>query len=204
MTAEGVPRGGRTNAIIDPVNCADEDPRLSVLWGSVTQKPQDWTQAEFKNPNNHSVVLRVDFGSASVLVAGDLETPAIADLIEKHSGTAALNVDVWQVDHHGALNGADQPFLDALTPVIALLSTGAEDRHQLRTAWAFGHPRKTVIDLLAENVQRARAAKTVLVATGQRVFEEEVVDRAIYATGWDGTVVVTARGDGGYEVGTER
>lgn len=204
VTALGVPKGGRTNAIIDPVSCADEDPKLEVLWGSLATQPADWNSGDFKNANNHSVVLRVDFGAASVLIAGDLEEKGIASLLEKHAGTSALDVDVWQVNHHGSSNGTTEPLLDAITPVIALLGTGSADRQIPWTAWQYGHPRKAVIDLIESQITRARPAKSVEVATGARAFEKETVDEAIYATGWDGGVVVRAFRDGGYDVGTER
>ena len=205
VTANGIPSGGRTNAIIDPLQCADEDPKLRVLWGTLAQRPAAWNARDFKTDNNHSVVVRIDFGQASFLVTGDLQDKAITSLLAKHSGSTALNVDVWQVGHHGAHNGTTQPLLDAMTPVIALLGTGPESR-QVRpmSAFAFGHPRKPVIDLLIPAVSRPRPPVVVRVATGQERFQDQSLDKAIYATGWDGTVVITADRNGGYDVTTER
>jgi len=37
-----------------------------------------WSYEDFDNKNNHSIVIRVDFGKASFLFTGDLEKPAIA------------------------------------------------------------------------------------------------------------------------------
>jgi hypothetical protein len=44
----------------------------------------------------------------------------------------------------------------------------------------------------------------VKVALGQFRFETATLDRALYATGWDGSVVVSALRDGTFKVATER
>jgi beta-lactamase superfamily II metal-dependent hydrolase len=204
VTAEAVPKGGRTSAIIDPLRCLDEDPKLTVLWGSLAQRPEGWSNDEFENENNHSVTVRIDFGRASFLVTGDLELEGITSLLAKHAGSTALDVDVWQASHHGSYNGTTKPLTDTLTPVIALLGTGREERHVFpMSAWAFGHPRKVVVDLLETAVTQSRPTVTVRVATGTKTFQNQIVDRAIYATGWDGSVVVTADQSGAYDVETE-
>jgi len=83
-------------------------------------------------------------------------------------------------------------FLKAITPRIAIISMGASECHRLWTAWEHGHPRKVTFDLLVSNTQGTRTAKQVLVATGQHAFVEKTLRKAIYVTGWDGTVVLEA------------
>ena len=109
------------------------------------------------------------------------------------------------MSHHGSHNGVSKPLTDALTPVIALLATGPEERHlQPMSAWAFGHPRERVIDLLLTAVSRTRENTLRKVAKGVKDFANRRIDKAIYATGWDGNVVITADRAGTYEVRTER
>jgi hypothetical protein len=47
--------------IIDPVKCNNVDPR-SRFCGASDQNP-GWTQDAFDDENNHSVVMRIDFGA---------------------------------------------------------------------------------------------------------------------------------------------
>jgi len=204
IDSAAVPAGGKTSAVIDPIHCTDEDPRSKVLWGDVKQKPTGWSSKAFADANNKSVAVRIDFGKASVLVSGDLEEEGIGALLDKHHGTDALDVDVWQVGHHGSDNGTTRALLDALTPEIALLATGDSSRHESWSAWKYGHPRKVAIDLLEAAVTARRPAADELVATGVEDFETESIAKAIYATGWDGSVVVTAKPDGSFAVKTER
>jgi competence protein ComEC len=204
IDAAAIDPGGRTSAIVDPIACADADPRLSVLWGRVAPRPAGWGKGAFDEANNHSVTLRVELGAASFLVTGDLELEGIAELLAKHAGTSALDVDVWQVSHHGAANGANAALLAAISPQIALLGTGAPERELPFTAWAYGHPRKEVIDLLIAQMARKRSPTTVQVGTGAKTFEPLSLRRAIYATGWDGHIVVSATSAGDYVTRTRQ
>ena len=204
ISAAAVPPGGWTNEHLDPLQCADEDPRIVALWGAIDEPPAGWTQDAFHDENNHSVALRVDFGHASLLLTGDLETDGIRELLAKHAGTRALDVDLWQVGHHGSANGITRELVEAVTPAMALLATGPESRHALWTAWKYGHPRRDTMTMLSAAVTISRRAVGEWVAAGPEDFARYRVDKAIYATGWDGTTVVMARGDGVYGVETER
>jgi hypothetical protein len=51
--------------------------------------------------------------------------------------------------------------------------------------------------MLAHAVTETRAATNVRVGVGEETFESQPLSKAIYATGWDGSVVVTADRDGG-------
>ena len=118
----------------------------------------------------------------------------------------SLDADVWEVSHHGSANGTNQAILDAITPQIATLGTGdpARTTGGAFTAFAFGHPREDAVDLILGSLTAKRPDIHVLAATGQKAFESIDVNEALYATGWDGTVVITGRGDGTYSVQTER
>ena len=179
-----------------------------MLWGRL-DAPGELSATAFANANDHSVVFRVDFGRSSFLVSGDLEVDALPALLEKHRGTDALDIDVWQVSHHGSANGTERALLDALTPEVALLATGAPTREGVFTAWAYGHPRETVIQQLLAALPRDdpfRRTRRNRVPMGIAVKDFETVDvgEAIYATGWDGSVIVSADANGGYRIWTER
>jgi competence protein ComEC len=191
-TVKKIPqRRGLTNAVIDPVKCDNVDPKIKLLWGGQSTNP-GWTKTAFENQNNHSVVIRIDFGAASLLITGDLQEEAIMDLIEHYSGSTLLDVDVYQVGHHGSLNATTEEFLDAVTPKVAVMATGSPSRELPWTAWKYGHPRKNIVEMLERHVEQLRKKITVQVATAVETFEAKRVSRAIYATGWDGSVVLEA------------
>ena len=80
--------------------------------------------------NNNSVVLRVDFGGARILLTGDAQAEAEARLLA-HGGDD-LRADILKVGHHGSAYSSTPAFLAAVRPKIAIISCGAHNM--------FGHP----------------------------------------------------------------
>jgi competence protein ComEC len=190
------PTAGLHDAIVDPIACPGVDPRIQALWGRVPQNP-GWPAEAYKTGNNHSVVLRIDFGRASILLTGDLQEQGLKSLLSRYEGTGLLDVDVYKVGHHGSHNATTKPFLHGMSPDLAVVSMGSPKRHLPDTAWAYGHPRKAVIEMLSAAVAKTRSpAATVPVALGVKRFESMRMVKAVYGTGWDGTVTVELRTDG--------
>ncbi len=134
-----IPKGqGRTNGVIDPIDCGSADPKITALWGRVESAP-GWSKKAFGNANNHSVVLRIDFGKSSFLVSGDMQLEGIGSLLAHYKDTPLLKTDVIQVNHHGAENGTSPPLLAAAQPRIAVIAMGSKLRHEENTAWDYGH-----------------------------------------------------------------
>jgi competence protein ComEC len=84
-----------------------------------------------RSANNDSLVLRIAYGQRSVLLAGDMERPMEALLLDR-----PIHADVLKVGHHGSKTSTMQPFLDAVAPSIAVISVG--------TGNSFGHPNPDV------------------------------------------------------------
>jgi competence protein ComEC len=84
--------------------------------------------------NNDSLAFRIHFGSRSFLLTGDMERPMETRLLYQ---AAELHADVLKVGHHGSKTSTIQPFLDAVSPTIAVISDGFEN--------SFGHPHKDVL-----------------------------------------------------------
>jgi competence protein ComEC len=192
-----------TDAVIDSVACARVNPKIEVLSGGLTVNP-GWGADDFKNGNNHSLVIRVDYGAASFLFPGDLENAGIARLATRLANPSELDVDVLEVNHHGAANGTTAAWLSLLTPKMAVISMGPATVQEPWTGWAYGHPRKAVIDLLQASLVMSRPPVMEPVGDGAKAFTSRPITRAIYATGWDGDVVVTAAPDGTLSVSASR
>lgn len=194
---------GYTDKDIDPLKCSQVDPKLRVLSADLSEDPGwDINGEEFADKNNHSLVLRVDFGKVSFLFTGDLEEHAIETMIEWYEGTRRLNVDVYQVGHHGSHNGTTESLMKAMTPEIAVISMSNWEDHAMWTGYRHGHPRKKAVEVLKKSIDTTRPAKSVHIASGVKRFYVEEMTDAIYATGWDGTVVITANKDGNMSVAT--
>ncbi len=197
---------GLTNDVIDPLRCQDIDPKIRALWGHVDQDPGwpglSYGKTPFQNANNHSVVLRIDFGKASGLFTGDLEEPAIKDLLRRSAGNPILDVDVYQVGHHGSINGTTPEFVQAMSPQIAVFSASSASRHEEWSGWQHGHPRKEIVAMLQAGIERRRRPIDVLVGVHKQTFVPGHIDKAVYSTGWDGAVVIEAQADGRMRVVT--
>lgn len=194
---------GLTGPDIDPVECPGTNPAITILSADYDQNP-GWPAAAYADKNNGSLVIRVDFGQASFLFTGDLETEAIATLLQNYANSTALDVDVVHVGHHGSYNGTTSALLAAIVrPEIAVISMSRCDDHGPRSGWTYGHPRKDAVDLLRAAITRRRTTRQVYVATAVKQFSETTMRDAIYATGWDGSITVTATAAGTYITRTE-
>ncbi len=112
-----------------------------VEWGSVEVTVLG-PAANYANPNapnnDDSVVLRMQYGKASVLLEGDAETPSEEAMLA--AGLVAP-VTLLKVAHHGSRTSTTQAFVDAARPTDAVISVGRRN--------TFGHPRGEVIGRLA-------------------------------------------------------
>ena len=88
-------------------------------------------------PNANSIVARLDYGSFSMLLAGDAE-----DQTEHRLLTKDLNLEgqVLKVSHHGSKYASSNDFLKRVKPEFAIISCGAWNR--------YGHPAQSVLDRL--------------------------------------------------------
>jgi len=85
----------------------------------------------------NSVVARLVYGTASVLLTGDIE--ALTEAILLSEGTD-LRSTVLKVAHHGSATSSTPAFLEAVAPRVAVISVGAMN--------PFGHPHRATLDAL--------------------------------------------------------
>lgn len=81
---------------------------------------------EGASDNNSSLVFRVCHREYCLLLTGDLETEAEAELMP-----FARDTTVLKVAHHGSKSSSSREFLEAWNPKLALISAGEGNRYRL-------------------------------------------------------------------------
>ncbi|HET9496424.1 MAG TPA: MBL fold metallo-hydrolase, partial [Chloroflexia bacterium] len=95
-------------------------------------------EGESANPNEDSVVLRLEYGSTLILLAGDAEADAEAEMLRE--SLHYLSADVLKVAHHGSDTSTTPTFLQVVAPQIAVIPVGTGNR--------LGHPSPDVLERL--------------------------------------------------------
>ncbi len=91
--------------------------------------------------NNNSLVLKLVWGRVSFLLAGDVETTGERRLLDSGVDPQAT---VLKVPHHGASSSTSDSLLEAVRPLVAVISVGEENR--------FGHPSPDTLERLSEAI----------------------------------------------------
>lgn len=104
---------------------------LEILW---SRKP-----SFSSNFNVNSLVIMVQYGTFSCLLAGDSTSLTEAELLKKKSH---LGADILKVGHHGASDASSEDFLRAVSPKIAVISV---NENNIR-----GYPSQGVLTRLEE------------------------------------------------------
>jgi competence protein ComEC len=106
--------------------------------------PADFLTRQSREPwrdtNNNSLVMKVRFGTVSILLTGDIGKQAEAHLLETFGGDR-LKSTVLLAPHHGSISSSSNPFIQVVSPQLTLISCGWMNR--------FGFPHPKVIDRLA-------------------------------------------------------
>lgn len=102
---------------------------------------------EFSNQNASSLVLKYTNGEHSFLFMGDAEAATERDLLDSASNVSA---DVIKLGHHGSSSSSTPAFIDAVNPLMAVISCGANNE--------YGHPHNGTIDTL--NVRNIETYRT--------------------------------------------
>ncbi|MDX1510980.1 MAG: DNA internalization-related competence protein ComEC/Rec2 [Nitriliruptorales bacterium] len=113
---------------------------IEVL-GPPQDRPYRWADAE---TNEMSIVLRAGWQGRHVLLTGDVEEAAQADLLQEPGRLAA---DVLKVPHHGA-GTSTRAFLEAAAAPVAIIPVGRDN--------SYGHPHPDVLAVLAASGSRVR------------------------------------------------
>ena len=85
--------------------------------------------------NDASLVLRLSHGEVDILFSGDVEVAGEGTLLVT---PAPLQSEILKVPHHGSRSSSTQPFLEAVSPQVAVASLGYQNR--------FRFPASEVVD----------------------------------------------------------
>jgi competence protein ComEC len=112
------------------------------LWGGMQASvlaPEAAYQSLSAPVNDDSLVVRLDYGKASVLLEGDAERGSEAAMVANGRVDA---VTLLKVGHHGSLTSTNAEFLAAAAPREAVVSSGRRN--------TFGHPRFEILERLED------------------------------------------------------
>ncbi len=87
--------------------------------------------------DNASVALRLVYGEFSFMMGGDMFREAEGALVRSD---APLDSDVLKVGHHGSRTSSSAGYLDSVSPAVAVISAGEDNR--------FGHPHPETLEAL--------------------------------------------------------
>ncbi|MBQ7095160.1 MAG: MBL fold metallo-hydrolase [Clostridia bacterium] len=124
----------------------------------------------YREMNNQSLVLRLEYGEVSFILTGDQEKDAEKDLLER-VGLSDLDATVLKIGHHGSESSTSAAFLKAVSPQYAIISCGKDN--------SYGHPDEEIIERLNQNhikYWRTDQSGSVVMATdgkGLRIESEK-------------------------------
>ncbi|WP_373898961.1 ComEC/Rec2 family competence protein [Haloimpatiens sp. FM7315] len=95
--------------------------------------------SQYKDLNNYSIVIKVQFGNNSFLFTGDAEAVSEMEIVKKGFN---LKSDVLKVGHHGSSSSTCANFLSKVNPKYAIISCGVNNK--------YGHPHKGTMNRLKD------------------------------------------------------
>lgn len=109
--------------------------------GDVTFKILAPNNETGKNLNNYSIVLKLSFGSTSVMFTGDAEEESEEKILSIYP-SELLDSDILKMGHHGSSTSSTREFLEAVSPDVAIMSLGEGNSYK--------HPHKETLDKLED------------------------------------------------------
>jgi competence protein ComEC len=134
--------------------------------------------------NDRSIVLRVEYGRASILMTGDIEAAGERLLVDANPQWNLLRSTVLKVPHHGSRGSLDPTFLRAVAPKLAVISVGATN--------TYGHPAPQTLRaykrLKAEVFRTDLDGAVKIVTDGTRLDLFRYADLTTQRVPWDRTM----------------
>ncbi len=134
----------------------------------------------YKDLNNWSAVIRLQYGNAAFLLTGDAQAQSEQEML---ASGANLRADVLKVGHHGSATSTGPAFLRAVAPRFAVISVGAGND--------YGHPHQVTLNKLQQagvQVYRTDQDGTVVFTTDGKQIRVDCLPRQAVPGGIRGFV----------------
>ena len=142
---------------------ANEMVGTAVMVDSLELKVLAPLKNNYKDSNDYSVCLMARYGNRRVLLTGDAEKDAEADIVERYSAND-LDCDVYKMGHHGSRTSSSQALLDMITAESVVISCGVDND--------YGHPHKEALDRVsALEIYRTDTQGTVVLSIANDILE---------------------------------
>lgn len=105
---------------------------MSVLWPT-----EEAMLDPSMSQNDQSIVLRLETEGACLLLMGDAERDVEEGLVE-----TILPCEILKAGHHGSSSSSSVSFLEAVSPEVAVISAGENNR--------YGHPHEIVLERFSD------------------------------------------------------
>lgn len=121
-------------------------------------------EQKYSNINNYSLVIKIDYGESEFLFTGDAETLIEEELL---SNNIDIDSDILKVGHHGSNTSSSEAFVKEVSPDIAVISCGTNNK--------YNHPHaETIQTLIKQDIEIYRTDELgtiVIEADKQENFE---------------------------------
>lgn len=130
---EGLPLGlTRQSEKLRMLQAGDQIDLGSGVWLEVLG-PHQLLEGTHSDPNNNSLVLKLNYLGQSVMLTADMEQEEMQDIYETG---VSVETDIFKVPHHGSRFSLYTPWLDSMYPQAVWISVGKN---------SFGHPSQEVL-----------------------------------------------------------
>jgi len=187
LAARQVPRRHlKDDAVPEIQFCPLQDVKVRVL------RPRGMDYSD-DDPNDSSVIIRLDYGKTSFLFVGDAESGEEKLLMEDPETRPLLDCDFLKAGHHASETSSKQAFLDAVTPKIVAVSCGQKD---VGTNKGFKHPRLLTLRHLLPMAETREGPAVEIDAYDSEKLEwvKVKLNSAVYVTSGQGDMVFESDG----------
>lgn len=119
------------HSVINEKSISREQPKVGTTYqlGDASFQILSPSNANYTDPNNYSVAIRITDGDSSFLITGDAESDSESEICKTK---LELESDLYVMGHHGSGTSTTWELLQKVTPEYAVLSCG--------TGNPYGHP----------------------------------------------------------------